>query len=138
MKHRSCFVTRHWSLVTDFFMDRLIYTAMTGAKHLLDQQAVVAHNLANANTTGFRAELSAFRAVPVVGDGLNTRAFVVGSTVTPLVTSNAIMIDTSVLTILTYTVCFSAFGRFGRIRRLRPSVPPTRSIAAADRKTTLR
>lgn len=62
-------------------MDRLIYTAMTGAKHLLEQQAVVAHNLANANSTGFRAELSAFRAVPLVGDGLNTRAFVVGSTV---------------------------------------------------------
>jgi len=62
-------------------MDRLIYTAMSGANHLLDQQAVVAHNLANANTTGFRAELSAFRVVPVVGDGLNTRAFVVGSTV---------------------------------------------------------
>jgi flagellar basal-body rod protein FlgF len=62
-------------------MDRLIYTAMTGAKHLLDQQAVVAHNLANANTTGFRAELSAFRSVPIVGDGMNTRAFVVDSTV---------------------------------------------------------
>ncbi len=62
-------------------MDRLIYTAMSGAKHLLEQQAVVAHNLANANTTGFRAELSAFRVVPVVGDGLNTRAFVVDSTV---------------------------------------------------------
>lgn len=54
---------------------------MTGAKHLLEQQAVVAHNLANVNSTGFRAELSAFRAVPLVGDGLNTRAFVVGSTV---------------------------------------------------------
>jgi flagellar basal-body rod protein FlgF len=62
-------------------MDRLIYTAMSGAKHLLEQQAVVAHNLANANTTGFRAELSAFRAVPVVGEGANTRAFVVDSTV---------------------------------------------------------
>ncbi|HVY08462.1 MAG TPA: flagellar basal-body rod protein FlgF [Burkholderiales bacterium] len=62
-------------------MDRLIYTAMTGAKHLLEQQAVVAHNLANVNSTGFRAELSAFRAVPVVGDGANTRAFVVDSTV---------------------------------------------------------
>ena len=62
-------------------MDRLIYTAMTGAKHLLDQQAVVAHNLANANTTGFRAELSAFRAVPVVGEGADTRAFVVDSTI---------------------------------------------------------
>ena len=62
-------------------MDRLIYTAMTGAEHLLNQQAVVAHNLANVNTTGFRAELSAFRAVPVVGDGLNTRTFVIDSTV---------------------------------------------------------
>ena len=62
-------------------MDRLIYTAMTGAKHLLEQQAVVAHNLANANTTGFRAELSAFRAAPVVGEGAATRAFVVDSTV---------------------------------------------------------
>ena len=62
-------------------MDRLIYTAMTGAEHLLNQQAVVAHNLANVNTTGFRAELSAFRAVPVVGPGLPTRTFVVDSTV---------------------------------------------------------
>jgi flagellar basal-body rod protein FlgF len=61
-------------------MDRLIYTAMTGAKHLLEQQAVVAHNLANANTTGFRAELNAFRAVPIIGAGMGTRAFVVGST----------------------------------------------------------
>ena len=39
-------------------MDKLIYTAMTGAKHTLGQQAAVAHNLANATTTGFRAELS--------------------------------------------------------------------------------
>jgi len=62
-------------------MDRLIYTAMTGAKHILEQQAVTAHNLANANTTGFRAEMSAFRAVPVVSEGMNTRAFVVESTV---------------------------------------------------------
>ena len=62
-------------------MDRLIYTAMSGAKHLLEAQAVVAHNLANANTNGFRAELSAFRAAPVVGEGAATRAFVVESTV---------------------------------------------------------
>ncbi len=61
-------------------MDRLIYTAMTGAKHTMDQQAVIAHNLANASTTGFKAQLSAFRAVPIVGPGAPTRAFVVGST----------------------------------------------------------
>ncbi|MBS1156002.1 MAG: flgF [Proteobacteria bacterium] len=59
-------------------MDRLLYVAMTGAKQAELRQATVSHNLANATTTGFRAELAAFRAVPVVGgSGLPTRAFVV-------------------------------------------------------------
>lgn len=61
-------------------MDRMIYVAMTGAKHILEQQAAVAHNLANVSTNGYRAAASAFRAVPVQGDGLPTRAFVVAST----------------------------------------------------------
>jgi len=62
-------------------MDRLIYTAMTGASQVLQQQAAVSENLANANTTGFRAELDTFRAVPLVGEGLATRTFVVDSSV---------------------------------------------------------
>lgn len=62
-------------------MDRLIYTAMSGAKHILDQQATNSHNLANATTTGFRAQLNSFRAVPVQSEGMPTRAFVVDSTV---------------------------------------------------------
>ncbi len=62
-------------------MDRLIYTAMTGAKHIMEQQATTSHNLANATTTGFRAQLDSFRAVPVVGPGMPTRTFVVDSTV---------------------------------------------------------
>ena len=62
-------------------MDRLIYTAATGAKHILEQQATVAHNLSNATTAGFRAQLDSFRAVPIQGEGLATRAFVVDSTV---------------------------------------------------------
>lgn len=64
-------------------MDRLIYTAMSGAKHILEQQATTANNLANVGSTGFRAQLNSFRAVPIVGigDGLPTRAFVVDSTV---------------------------------------------------------
>ena len=61
-------------------MDRLIYTAMTGAKHALEQQATTSHNLANATTTGFRAQIDQFRAVPVQGAPLPTRAFVVDST----------------------------------------------------------
>jgi flagellar basal-body rod protein FlgF len=62
-------------------MDRLIYTAMTGARHILDQQATTSNNLANATTTGFRAQLDTFRAVPVVSEGLPTRTFVVDNTV---------------------------------------------------------
>jgi flagellar basal-body rod protein FlgF len=62
-------------------MDKLIYTAMSGAKHTLEQQANAANNLANVSTTGFRAQLNTFRAVPIVGDGLATRAFVADSTV---------------------------------------------------------
>jgi len=61
-------------------MDRLIYTSMTGASHVLQQQAAVSENLANVSTTGFRATLDTFRAVPMVGDGLPTRTFVVDST----------------------------------------------------------
>jgi flagellar basal-body rod protein FlgF len=61
-------------------MDRMIYVAMSGAKQMLTQQAVVANNLANANTTGFRAQVASFRAAETLGDGAATRAFVVDST----------------------------------------------------------
>ena len=61
-------------------MDRMIYTAMTGAKHILEQQATNSHNLANATSTGFKAQVDAFRAVPVISEGLPTRAFVVDAT----------------------------------------------------------
>ncbi len=62
-------------------MDRLIYTAMTGAKHAFLQQAGVAHNLSNASTIGYRAMEHKFRAVPIQGDGAPTRAFVVDASV---------------------------------------------------------
>jgi flagellar basal-body rod protein FlgF len=62
-------------------MDRLIYTAASGAKHILEQQATTSNNLANVTTTGFRAQIDSFRAVPVVAEGLPTRAFVVNATV---------------------------------------------------------
>jgi flagellar basal-body rod protein FlgF len=61
-------------------MDKLVYVAMTGAKHLMLRQDNVAHNLANVNTPGFRAELSAFRSAPALGDGQPTRVFAVDST----------------------------------------------------------
>jgi flagellar basal-body rod protein FlgF len=62
-------------------MDRLIYTVASGTKHIMEQQATTSNNLANVSTTGFRAQLDSFRAVPVQSDGLPTRAFVVDNTV---------------------------------------------------------
>lgn len=58
-------------------MDRLAWTAMTGAKQLMLRQDVVTQNLANASTPGYRAETSAARAVPVgpAGAKPGTRVF---------------------------------------------------------------
>ncbi|ACT13625.1 flagellar basal body rod protein FlgF [Pectobacterium aroidearum] len=61
-------------------MDHAIYTAMGGASQSLEKQAITANNLANASTPGFRAQLSALRAVPVNGLTLPTRTLVVAST----------------------------------------------------------
>ena len=54
---------------------------MTGAKHVFMQQAGTANNLANASTVGFKAQEHRFRAVPVQGEGMPTRAFVVDASV---------------------------------------------------------
>lgn len=61
-------------------MDRLIYLSMSGAKATMQRQETLANNLANVSTTGFRAELAAFRAVPVEGSGASTRVYALEST----------------------------------------------------------
>lgn len=61
-------------------MDKLIYTAMTGANAAAQRQAVLSNNLANVSTNGFRAELAAYRAVPLRGDGATTRVFALETT----------------------------------------------------------
>ena len=61
-------------------MDRLIYTAMTGANSAANRQSILANNLANASTNGFRAQLETYRAVPLNGNGATTRVFAVEAT----------------------------------------------------------
>jgi flagellar basal-body rod protein FlgF len=46
---------------------------MTGATQMMRAQSEVAHNLANADTVGFKAQLSAFQPLPVQGPGMATR-----------------------------------------------------------------
>ena len=61
-------------------MDRAIYPAMSAANAALNRQAVTSNNLANSSTAGFRAQLAAFRSVPIEGESLRTRALVAEST----------------------------------------------------------
>jgi flagellar basal-body rod protein FlgF len=60
-------------------MDRLLYVAMTGAKQLMQAQALVAHNLANVATSGFRADLARFEAREIQGPGYPSRVNTVAS-----------------------------------------------------------
>ncbi len=59
-------------------MDRALYVAMTGATQTMRAQAANNHNLANASTTGFRAELIASASAEVQGGGLPTRVQATG------------------------------------------------------------
>lgn len=56
-------------------MDRAIYIAMTGAKNNMMAQTSHSNNLANARTTGFRADWAQARAMPVFGEHYPTRAY---------------------------------------------------------------
>jgi flagellar basal-body rod protein FlgF len=56
-------------------MDKALYLAMNGAKQVQLHQATNTHNLANASTTGFRADFDAFSSLPVLGPGYNSRIY---------------------------------------------------------------
>jgi flagellar basal-body rod protein FlgF len=48
-------------------MDRGLYVAMTGAKQIMQAQAVNNHNIANISTIGFRADAVSFDSQPIYG-----------------------------------------------------------------------
>ncbi|HCR9768282.1 TPA: flagellar basal body rod protein FlgF [Citrobacter koseri] len=54
-------------------MDRLIFTAMSGASRSLSQQQIHANNLANVNTQGFRSDLDNAISQQVNGEGYASR-----------------------------------------------------------------
>lgn len=56
-------------------MDKLLYIASSGANQDLVATSLRANNLANAQTTGFKAQLEQARSMPVYGEGLPTRVF---------------------------------------------------------------
>lgn len=54
-------------------MDHALYVAMTGAKQIMQAQAVNSHNMANVSTTGYRQDLHQFSSFPIYGLGYPTR-----------------------------------------------------------------
>lgn len=56
-------------------MDKMLWIAMSGAKENMNAVAIRANNLANANTTAFKADLQQARAMQAFGEGLPTRVF---------------------------------------------------------------
>ena len=57
-------------------MDRMLYLGMLGARETALAQGVHTNNLANASTTGFRADLEHLQSLPVYGPGRASRVAV--------------------------------------------------------------
>lgn len=57
-------------------MDRLIFTAVSGASRSLSQQQIHSNNLANVNTQGFRSDLDNAISQQVGGEGYDSRYLV--------------------------------------------------------------
>jgi len=56
-------------------MDRMLYISMNAAQQTMLSQAANSNNLANVNTTGFRADFEQFRSMPVFGEGMPSRVY---------------------------------------------------------------
>ena len=56
-------------------MDKMLFIAMNGAGQAMKAQNSISHNLANANTVGFKADLDTFTSWHVEGPGYNTRVY---------------------------------------------------------------
>lgn len=56
-------------------MDKMLWIGMSGAKENMNAVSLRANNLANANTTGFKADLQQARSMQAFGEGLPTRVF---------------------------------------------------------------
>jgi len=56
-------------------MDKVLYVGMSGARENMLSQQAHANNLANATTTGFKADLAQARAMQVFGEGHPSRVY---------------------------------------------------------------
>ncbi|MEO1045845.1 MAG: flagellar basal body rod protein FlgF [Pseudomonadota bacterium] len=57
-------------------MDKMVRTNLRAMQGIMNRQTVIANNMANASTTGFRGEIVNAQALYINGDGLDSRATV--------------------------------------------------------------
>ncbi len=57
-------------------MDRMVHLSLRAMQGVMNRQTAIAHNMANADTTGFRAEVVSAQAQYIRGEGLQSRATV--------------------------------------------------------------
>jgi flagellar basal-body rod protein FlgF len=55
-------------------MDRIVHTSLSALRAAMAAQTATAHNLANVNTPGFRADMASARALWIRGAGMEARA----------------------------------------------------------------
>lgn len=72
-------------------MDKMIYTSLSGVKHVLLSQAVATNNLANASTVGFRADLQEAETRQIYGGTHPSRFNVLATDVRADLSPGAIM-----------------------------------------------
>lgn len=63
-------------------MDRLVFSNLSAMRSSMGKQHATANNLANANTPGFRADISEASSLWITGPGTNSRAFASGEVLT--------------------------------------------------------
>jgi flagellar basal-body rod protein FlgF len=56
-------------------MDNMLYVSMSAARQVMIKQGTNNHNLANINTTGFKADVDNFKSMPVYGPGHPGRVY---------------------------------------------------------------
>lgn len=56
-------------------MDKAVYITANGADQIMLAMQANNHNLANANTIGFKADVEVFKSLPVASDALDTRVY---------------------------------------------------------------
>ena len=73
--HSTCIYPAYTFNFLEIIMDKMLYIAMSGAKQNMQALSINANNLANAKTTGFKADLAQARSMQAYGEGMPSRVF---------------------------------------------------------------